>query len=138
MALTSAQKLSCYEILGVTAGPGGGANADAAVLHNAFGISLSLSEMDGLRDSLDLYLDNLAAAHETKVAAIVAEWDALGFHVGSIDGGSIGDLQGASLSFDAIRQHLRERLQIYVPVLHMLEAVRKRAGGERGFVEFIR
>ena len=125
MALTTAQKLSCYEILGVTAGPGGGTEEDTLTLHNGYGITLTLSEMDNLRDKVEAALTGLASGQETKVAAIVTEWDAMGFNVGTLDG-SVGNVQGVSFSWKEKREYLYQRLTYFVPIEDMARGIKKR------------
>lgn len=128
MALDAAQKLSVYECLGVTAGPGGGTNEDKATIHNGFGVTLTLTEMDRLRDQLDAYLTGVTSAVETKIAALVVAWDAVRLCTGKMEGGSIGDISGMSDSFEDKRANIRGLMQVYVPVMHMVEAIRRRQG----------
>lgn len=128
MALTDAQKLSVYECLGVTFGAGGGTQADSATIHNGFGVTLTLSQMDTLRDQLDAHLAGVTTAVETKIAALVVAWDAIRLCTGKMESGAIGDLSGMSDSFEDKRAHFRSLMQVYVPVMHMVEAMRRRTG----------
>jgi hypothetical protein len=134
MALTAAEKLSAYEILGVTHGPGaGGANEDIATIHNAFGVSLSLTDMDTLRDEVDVYLDNLQSDVETRVAAIIADYDEIRDNYGvRVEAGSVGDVSGVSVDFDEMKRQIRARLMTFVPVIHMVESFKMRSGPDAG------
>ncbi len=124
--MTPAQKLSCFECLGVTYGPGGGANEDNAVINNGFGITMSLTDMDKLRDAVSLYLDNLSADVETKVAALVVQWDAVALLTGDISGGNVGNLGSVSYNPEAQRAQIRKMMETYVPVMHIENALQRR------------
>ena len=137
MALSTAEKLSCFECLNVTYGPGGGGNSATAHIHTGFGVSLELNQMDTLRTELDTYLDNLAAGPLLKVQALVVEWDAVASLSVSLEGG-VGDLSGVSYSADAERARIRERMQIYVPVMHIIDSIKRREGGAARQVSFSR
>ena len=128
MALTDAQKLSVYECLGVTHGAGGGTNEDNATIHNGFGVTLTLTEMDTLRDALAAHLAGITAAVETKIAAIVVKWDEVAYCAGKIEGGTVGDISGVTVSFDEIRAVLRDRMMNVLPVMHMVDSIKKRQG----------
>lgn len=128
MALTDAQKLSVYECLGVTHGAGGGTNENSATIHNGFGVTLTLSEMDRLRDQLDAHLAGITSAVETKIAALVVAWDAVRLCTGKMEAGTIGDISGMSDSFEDKRANIRGLMQVYVPVMHMVESIRRRQG----------
>ena len=139
MALTTAQKLSCYEVLGVSYGPGSGANVDKETIHNSLGIMMSLTEMDTLRDELDLYIDNLSSDVQTRVEQIVSEWDSLGYNLLKIENGNVGDAGGVSIDLNGKRDLLRERLQIYIPVVHIVEQLKRKQGpGNQRSVTFAR
>lgn len=130
MALSGAQKLSVKECLGVSAGPGGGGNANNATIHNHYGVILTLSEMDTLRDELDTYIDNLASDQETAVAALVVEWDKVRLCTVSIEAGGIGDASGITHDPAEKRKRIRELMQTYIPVLSLIESIRCREGNE--------
>lgn len=134
MALTAAEKLSAYEILGVTHGPGaGGANEDIATIHNAFGVSLSLTEMDTLRDEVDQYLDNLASDVEVRVQSIIADYDEIADNYGvGVESGSVGDVNGVTVDFDKMKNQIRSRLMHFIPVIHLVESYKLRNGPNTG------
>jgi hypothetical protein len=119
MALTAAQHLSCHEIANVIV-------QDAAKIHNGFGIILELSNLDELHTALDALITALDADEQTKVAALVSDWDNVRLSVGKIDGGAVGNISSASYSFDDKRARIKELFQVYVPVMHIAEALMRR------------
>lgn len=139
MALTTAQKISCYQLLGISYGPGGGNNANSATIHNGFGVSLSLTQMDTLRNNVNEFLDNLSTGQETEIASIITEYDTIKNIKVSISG-SVGDIQGVDYSTDSHTAHLRSQLQGVVPIMHMVESIAKRNGPPQmlGYVPVIR
>lgn len=140
MALTDPQKATCFEILGITRGPAAGTQEDIATLHNGFGVTLTLSQMDTLRDKVNTVLTDLDSTALTKVTAIVADYEAIENHTGELQSGSIGNIQGLSYSFEAKRARLTERLTFYVPVIDMASAIKRRDAKTFGgsSVSFIR
>lgn len=139
MALTDAQRLSVFEILDIMPGPGGGTQEDNASLHNGFAESLTLTELDNLRDKVDAHIAGLTSAAETRVIALVTEWDALGLNVGVMDGG-LDDISGLAWSYEQKRALITKRMYQIIPVMKMADAVRKReqASNGGGYVPFIR
>ena len=132
MALTTAQKLSCYEILGITPGPGGGANADKATIHSGLGIIATLTELDNLRTEVDLYIDNLSADRLTRIATYISEWDSMGVNALSIANGNVGDAGGITMDLNVKRDLIRERVQLMIPVVHIAEQIKRAQGPGRG------
>lgn len=139
MALTTAVKISCFQLLGISYGPGGGANSAAATIHNGFGVSLTLSQMDTLRTNVNLYLDNVSADQETEIESIITEYDSIKNTNIELDG-SIGDIQGVRYSTEGHITRLRQQLQGVVPIFHLVESVAKRSGPPQnlGYVAVIR
>jgi len=139
MALSGAEKLSAFEALGITRGPGGGANEDIVTIHTGFGISLTLTEADKLRDELDVYLDTMDSDVETRVQEIIADYDEVKDSYGvSVEGGSLGDLQGVSFDVEVIKQKIGHRLANLLGVMHMVQAIKQRQGPSGGPVAFVR
>lgn len=128
MALTDAQTISVYECLGVTYGPRGGTEEDNAVIHNTFGVSLSLNEMDTLRDKLDAFLAGLSAAAQTRIEQYITSWDAIKECVGEVENGTIGDTSGLTMSMDKKRDRIRELMISIVPVVGLAKSIEMRRG----------
>lgn len=128
MALSDDQKLSVFECLGVTFGPGGGTNINNATIHNGFGVMLNLTEMNTLRDQVSAYLATVSAAVEAKISGLVTAWDSVRLCTGSMEGGTIGEIQGVTLSFDEKRANIRQLMQVYVPAMDMANAIKRRTG----------
>lgn len=131
MALSEAEKLSCFEILEafwLTS------TETTGEITNGFGIELTLTNLDTLKDNiknridtLDASVDPMDVAAVVKVQAIVAEWDSLG----------IGDVevqnspQGASYSSEDHRNKIRKRLQKYITVMHITDGIKQKQGPNR-------
>jgi hypothetical protein len=121
--LTAAEQLSCFEILDIS-------NAASGAIHNGYAIELTISDLDRLRDAVTTKLTGLNSDQETKVRAIVVEWDAIGFQTGKISEGAMGTLNGLSDSFEDRRALLLKRLHIYVPMQHIIQGIARRHGSK--------
>lgn len=138
MALDAAEKLSVLEILDISA-------ASEGKIHNGFGILLTFEVLNTLRDYLTNaietggsvtnpgtgILDLMSGAKETKVAALVADWDALGNDDIEIVNGSVGPLSGINYSSQRERDAIYKKLLDYVPVMRAVDAIRKKDGKSR-------
>jgi len=121
MALTAAESLSVFEILEAFWDT-------TASVTDGYGIQLTLTELSELKTGISTRLAALDAASLIKVSALVVEWDAISSATLSMDGGSIGSLQGVKLDFKEMQARIRKRLQTYVPVLHMADAIKHKRG----------
>lgn len=121
MALSNAEKLSCFEILE-------GFWADTATIHNGFGVQLTLTQLDTLKNDISTRLSNLDADAVLKVQGIVAEWDGIKFAAMDLQAGTTGGVTGVNLDFAKVQARMRFLLQTYVPVMHMIEAVKRQQG----------
>ena len=130
MALTTAQKIRVYEVLGVTYGPGGGDNANYATIHNHLGIELTLTEMDTLRDALSTYLETLDADVETEIESLLDEWEGCRLLTVKMDGGGTDGVDGVTVDPEAMRRRVRELMQQYIPVMSIAQSVKRRQGPE--------
>jgi hypothetical protein len=121
MPLSDAEKLSCFEILE-------GFWADTATIHNGFGVQLTLTQLDTLKNDISTRLAALDAASVIKVQAIVSEWDNVKFAAMDLQAGTTGGVTGVNLDFAKVQARLRFLLQTYVPVMHMVEALKRQNG----------
>lgn len=130
MALTTAQIIEVFECLEVTYGPGDSqnANVDAATIHNNFGITLTLSDMNALRDALKVYLGTLDSAVESKIVSLLAEWDAVRLQTVAIQDGSTGETSGVTMDPQKVRERIRTMMQVYVPVMDISQSIKRRKG----------
>lgn len=130
MALTTAQIIEVFECLEVTYGPGdaGNANVDSATIHNNYGIELTLTEMNTLRDAIKVYLGTLDASIEAKIVALLADWDTVRLQTVQIQDGSTGETSGVSLDPQRQRERIRQVMQVYVPVLDISQSIKRRKG----------
>lgn len=123
MALELAERASCFEILSeFWAGA-------TATITNGYGITLTLSDLNILTADINTRLD-LVSADVTacaKVKEIVVDWDCISNVEIELDGG-VGDVTGLKYSASAQRERLRKQLNVYVQVLHLVDAVKQRNG----------
>lgn len=121
MALTDQEKLTCYHILGAFW-------ADTASITNGYGTVLTLDDISTLKTDISTRLAALDVASLVEVSALVAEWRALGNAPVEIEGGSSGNSTGLNFSWEKSRASIREALHTYVPVMHMIDAIKRRMG----------
>lgn len=134
MALTNAQKLSCFEILEACW-------SDSGSIENGFSIQVSMPQLNQLKAEISNRLGpvtpdtanpgynyGLDADAEAKVVSIVADWDALGTGCFKMESGAAGAVTGLSVSSDADRNNIRKRLLTYVPVFHIADAIKRKTG----------
>ncbi len=121
MALTPAQRSSCFEMLSAFW------NGATATVTNGFGITLSLSDLNVLTTDINTRLDTVDAdvTASAKVIDLVTKWDCVSTVEVELDG-SVGDVSGVKYSSSAARERLLKQLHVYVPVLHMLDAIKLR------------
>lgn len=83
------------------------------------------------KSTITTYLGTLTSDDETKITALVTEWDSISLNSGQIDAGGVTDVQGLSFSWDAKRKLIKERMQIYVPFFryHEVLARENKSGG---------
>lgn len=129
MAMTPAEKLSCFEILEafwLTS------TETTGEITNGFGIELTLTNLDVLKtniknriDALDASVDLMDVAAVVKIQAIVSEWDSLGI--------SDVQVQNGNVNYDSEdhRNKIRKRLQKYITVMHITDGVRQKEGPQR-------
>ena len=130
MALTTAQKIRVFECLEITYGPGDSqnANVNTATIHNNYGITLTLTEMNTLRDAVLTYLGTLDASVETEIVALIAKWDAVRLSTVQLQDGSAGEASGVTLNPNDQRARVRTLMQVYVPVLDIAQSIKRREG----------
>ena len=139
IALSATNRLYVFEILELTIGPGGGTKEDTATIHNGYGISLTLSDMDKLRDAVDAYLAGIDTETQTNIEALCTAWVDVRLCTGSIEGGNMGEIGGVSINFEEKRMRIKTLMQTYVPVLSLLDSIRRRNDNQSpGFVQVMR
>lgn len=112
------ERASCYEIAAVIY-----RDNTTATLHNSFGTQVQLTNMDVLQTAMESALDNLSDTAVTKVRAIVAEWDPIADFSGKIVNGSVGCVSGITIDWDAIKDQIKRRFILYVPVMHLMKSI---------------
>lgn len=121
MALTSAEVLSCFEILDAFW-------ADTASITNGYGTVLTLDDISTLKTNISTRLAALDVASLVKVSALVAEWDALGNAPVIMEQAGTGSTTGLNYNVETHKANIRKKLHTYVPVLHMVDAIMRREG----------
>lgn len=124
MALTAAEIASCFEIANVIWQVGIGTTA---TVHDGYGIQLTLTDIDTLQTDLLGRLQNLAAIAETNVRALTVSWATVRLSTAKIESGSAGDTGGLNFSFEEKRAQIKQLFNVYVPVLHMADAQRRKS-----------
>lgn len=121
MALSDAEKLSCFEILE--------AYWDTtATITNGFGVELTLTQLDTLKNDISARLTALDTASLVKVSALVVEWDACRLDTLRLEQGTTGGVNGVFMDSEKQQARIRKLLHTYVPVMHMVEAMKVREG----------
>lgn len=111
MSLTAAQRLTVFEMLGVVDGD------NVVELADPYGVSVASSGSgDSAKARLDVLIAALTADQETRVAAIVAAWDAIASDTTRIEDGGAGSARGVYYNPESERGRLRERLRVVLPV----------------------
>jgi len=132
MALTTAQKISLFEIIDT---PYTG-NVDE--MYGKFGLSALTYEVsnDGkVQLKVLARLAELKSEEETVLTAYIDKWQAIGTQIWTMDAGSIGSTSGFNISPDTELGRIRSRVKNLIPVRHYWENVEKSAqeAGAGGF-----
>ncbi len=120
-ALDEGEQMSVFEILEAFWDSTGSVT-------DGFGIQLSLTELDQLKNDITTRLLALSDAALVKVRAIIVEYDDVKGGDFAFDGGQIGTLGGLKMSSAMEQAKIRKRLLTYVPVMHMADALKQKRG----------
>ena len=134
MALTVSQKISLFEIIDT---PYTG-NVDE--MYGKFGLSALTYEVsnDGKVQLKVLdRINTLSAEEETVLVDYISSWQSLGTQTWTLDG-SVGGLDGMSISIDSELERIRQRVKNLIPVRHYWENVTQSAAGVSVSVSTIR
>lgn len=126
MAWSLLKRASVFEILGAFwAG-------SSATITNGYGITLSLSDLNILTADINTRLNAIEAdaTAVAKVEELVDAWDCISKVDIKLSGG-VGDVQGVEYSSEATRTRLRTLLLGYIPVFHMVDAIKHRNGPDK-------
>lgn len=113
--LTEDEINQCFEILQVI-------NADSAEVHNGFGITLYISNLDVLMNQVRARLTALSDSKVCAIRAILCSYAPYRFNFTTIEGGSAGSTSGISDNPAVARAGLKVILQSYIPDFHIAEA----------------
>ena len=120
MALTTAQKISLFEIIDTPY------TGDVDEMYGKFGLSaLTYEVSDDSKVMLKILnrIATLTSDEETVLLQYIDRWQSIGSQVWTIDGGAIGATSGMSLSPDAELMRIRDRVKVLIPVRHYWENV---------------
>ncbi len=70
----------------------------------------------------------LNATAEANVAALIVQWNLIRLDVVKMEAGAAGAINGVTYVAEDRRKQILGLFQTYVPVLHMVDAVRKKQG----------
>jgi hypothetical protein len=121
MSIQDDEKAYCFEILEAF-------YADDGVVTDGFGIQLSLTELDTLKDEIETRLNALTGAKLTIVQALVVDWQAVRGSSIKIEGGGTGNVSGMNMDFEKEQARIRKLLLSYVPVMHIADAIKQKRG----------
>ena len=124
MALTTAQKISVFEIIDT---PYTG-NVDE--MYGRFGLSALTYEVgDDQKVQLKIIdrLATLTAEEEIVLKQYIDRWQYIGTQVWTMDAGSMGTTSGMNVSPDSELMRIRDRVKNLIPVRHYWENVQKSA-----------
>ena len=120
MALTPAETRSAFEICHVIYN-------DVARVNEGFYRDINI-DTSYVKSDVVAMLAALDADSEIKVKALIVEWDKVALTTGRIEGGGVGQIQGASFSFDEVRARIKEMFRIYVPIMHVVDRAIRNSG----------
>lgn len=135
MALTAAQIRSVFECLEVP-------YSTSYYTTDGMGALSAQTDVSGAttgqaKTVLTSAIAALGSDEETKVAALIVEWDAVSLNVGEITSGGVSDLSGLSFSWDQKRKLIKERMQIYLPFFRVHERLAK-ARSSMAYIPLVR
>jgi hypothetical protein len=123
-ALTQFQRASLFEALRAF-----WSGEDAAVT-NGFGIVLTVSQLDTLKNLINSKIDAIVADTDTtandKLVELADEWDEVASCAVELNNASVGSISGITISSDRIKDNIRQRLATYLEVFHMRDAIKIR------------
>jgi hypothetical protein len=139
--LSAAQKLSLYEILGLPYATtftvmSGYGEADTDNLGNP----LNSDTYSTIKTQVDAFLASIGSdpagttsAIETKIIALITEWDAIRLKTTSVVTGSVGSaVNGVTYDPEARRRQVQMLMETYVPYIAKWRLEIRRAGSQSG------
>ena len=135
MALTDPQMMALFEILEVpytsdgtiyTLTPQG----DAAYT----GISYDSIALQKAYSGIQTWVSGMSGSGLDKLTGLLTNWDALGSDMTSIDGGSIGDIQGITYSAERNRERIAKKVRGIVPYYRSYDLILRNPGGATVFI----
>jgi hypothetical protein len=126
MALTTAQKLSLFEILEVPYQTTADSPVDEFKLS---GETTSATATDALATKILSRISALSSDEETRLTTYITRWDELGTTRVAVNGG-VAEVSGVSWSVEDELRAIQQRVKIIIPVLQYRAELE--LGGSRG------
>lgn len=124
MALTTAQKISLFEIIDT---PYTG-NVDE--MYGKWGLSKLTYEVDSDNKVQLKVLDriaNLTAEEEAVLVQYIDRWQDIGTQTWTVDAGGFGNTNGVNMSPEVEAEKIRRRVKVLIPIRHYWENVEQSA-----------
>jgi hypothetical protein len=115
MALTAAQEISLYKIMGIP-------YSTTYTVHDGMGTGIYSSSdyvttYYTIKAEITAFLASLASGVETAIQALIVEYDAIALSAVAMQSGSVGSINGVTVDFEAKRQLIRNEMEILVPFI---------------------
>ena len=145
--LTAAQKLSLFEILQlpysltytITDGLGTADMGNTGATLASYTYNTIKAEVDAYLASIGSDPAGVASAVETKIVALITEWDSVRLKTTSVMTGSVGDgLNGVTYDPEAKRRQIQMIMETYVPYIQKWRADVRKAGQSGSGVGMVR
>lgn len=140
MALSNLEIASVHEIVGIPYN-------ESYVVHDGIGTAQFLLYTPNLGQPGDIiatisnhlitYLSSVSETKETKIRALVEEWDEISLKPTAITGGSAGSLTQLTYSYEDRRKLVKERIETHIPYLSKWRLEMAKAGSSDSMVRFI-
>ena len=135
MALTDPQMMSLFEILEVPYTSDGTIYTLTPQGDAAFtGISYDSIALQKAYSGIQTWVSGMSGSGLDKLTGLLTNWDALGSDMTSIDGGSIGDIQGITYSAERNRERIATKVRGIVPFYRNHEKILRNPGGATVFI----
>lgn len=137
MALTPAEKLTVFEIIGIPF-------SNTYTTHDGIGTKFAGNQYmaaiwQTIKDEIDSYLadsSRFTGDMETRCRQYITRWDEIGTKTVSLDGGSVGSVSAITFNYESEREVIRSRIRQLVPFYERWRVAQMNAGG--GMIPIIR
>lgn len=136
-ALSLPERASVFEILRAFW------EGSTATVTNGYGLMLTISDLETVTNGINSRLDDIESDDTAteKIRDLVEDWDEIASTQVQLNNSTVGSISGITISSDAIKENIRQRLGTYLQVFHMFDAIKRRnaeSGGAGNIVAMIR